>query len=60
MYYILMKKCDCPFDKKEERKEPSIEKARPKINKKKQEENMKHNPMYHIFGSSVLSLYNQK
>ena len=55
-----MKKCDCPFDKKEERKEPSIEKARPKTNKKKQEENMKHNPMYHIFGSSVLSLYNQK
>jgi hypothetical protein len=56
-----MKKCDCPFDKKEEeRKEPSIEKPRPKINKKKQEEKLLNNPMYHIFGSSVLSLYNQK
>ena len=58
---MYMKKCDCPFDKKEdEKKEPTIEKPRPKINKKKQVEKMKDNPMFHIFGNSILSLYNTK
>jgi len=55
-----IKKCPLYNEKEDEKKEPSIEKPRPKINKKKQEEKMKHNPMYHIFGNSVLSLYNTK
>lgn len=43
----------------EEKKEYTIEKTRPKKNKKKIEENMKNNPMYLVFGERILHI-NQK
>lgn len=39
-----------------EKKEYTIEKARPKKNKKKMEENMKNNPMYFVFGEKILNI----
>lgn len=39
-----------------EKKEYTIEKARPPKNKKKIEENMKNNPMYFVFGKSILNI----
>jgi hypothetical protein len=44
------------MDKNEEKKEYTIEKARPKKNKKKIEENMKNNPMYFVFGERILHI----
>lgn len=43
----------------EEKKEYTIEKTRPKKNKKKIDENMKNNPMYFVFGERILHI-NQK
>tara|TARA_R100000951_G_scaffold65204_1_gene54999 strand:- start:511 stop:648 length:138 start_codon:yes stop_codon:yes gene_type:complete len=40
----------------EEKKEYTIEKTRPKKNKKKIEENMKNNPMYFVFGEKILNV----
>jgi hypothetical protein len=37
-------------------KEYTIEKARPKKDKKKVEEKMKNNPMFYVFGEKILSL----
>lgn len=39
-----------------EKKEYTIEKARPKKDKKKLEENMKNNPMYFVFGERILHI----
>tara|TARA_Y100000004_G_scaffold182978_1_gene230253 strand:+ start:483 stop:635 length:153 start_codon:yes stop_codon:yes gene_type:complete len=44
----------------EDKKEYTIEKARPKKNKKKIEENMKDNPMYFIFGERILTFNKNK
>lgn len=44
----------------EEKKEYTIEKARPKKNKKKIIENMKNNPMYSIFGERILNINQNK
>jgi hypothetical protein len=43
-----------------EKKEYTIEKARPKKNKKKIEENMKDNPMFFIFGNRILEFNKNK
>ena len=45
---------------KEEKKEYTIEKKRPKKDKKKIIENMKNNPMYSIFGDKLLTLTENK
>jgi hypothetical protein len=44
----------------EDKKEYTIEKARPKKNKKKIEENMKDNPMYFVFGEKILTINKNK
>lgn len=44
------------MDNNEEKKEYTIEKTRPKKNKKKIEENMKNNPMYFVFGERILHI----
>lgn len=44
----------------EDKKEYTIEKARPKKNKKKIEENMKDNPMFFIFGNRILEFNKNK
>lgn len=47
--------------KEENEKAPyTIEKARPKKNKKKMEENMKNNPMYFVFGERILTIDKNK
>ncbi len=38
------------------KKEYTIEKTRPKKDKKKVEDNMKNNPMYFIFGNRILNI----
>lgn len=43
-----------------EKKEYTIEKARPKKDKKKIEENMKDNPMFFIFGNRILEFNKNK
>jgi hypothetical protein len=40
----------------EKKKEYTIEKARPKKDKKKIIENMKNNPMYFVFGERILTV----
>ena len=44
------------YNNENEKKEYTIEKARPKKDKKKLEENMKNNPMYFVFGEKILSI----
>jgi hypothetical protein len=44
----------------EEKKEYTIQKTRPKKNKKKIIENMKNNPMYSIFGERILFINQNK
>ncbi len=44
----------------EDKKDYTIEKARPKKNKKKIEENMKDNPMYFVFGEKILTINKNK
>ena len=43
-------------EENEEKKGYTIEKARPKKDKKKVEENMKNNPMYFVFGERILNV----
>ena len=53
-----MKSCckGCNENKSCEKKEYTIEKARPKKDKKKIIENMKNNPMYFVFGEKILTV----
>jgi len=44
----------------EENNEYTIEKKRPKKNKKKILENMKNNPMYFVFGEKILTIDRNK
>jgi hypothetical protein len=44
----------------EDKKEYTIEKTRPKKNKKKIIENMKNNPMYSIFGNKIFNINQNK
>tara|TARA_R110000803_G_scaffold57034_2_gene114821 strand:- start:1155 stop:1307 length:153 start_codon:yes stop_codon:yes gene_type:complete len=44
----------------EDKKDYTIEKTRPKKNKKKIEENMKDNPMYFVFGEKILTINKNK
>ena len=44
----------------EDKKDYTIEKVRPKKNKKKIEENMRDNPMYFVFGEKILTINKNK
>jgi hypothetical protein len=44
----------------QDKKEYTIEKARPKKDKKKQEKIMKNNPMYFVFGEKILNIDKNK
>ena len=48
------------MNKVEEKKEITIQKPRPKKNKKKLEDKMKNNPMYFIFGEQILIIEKNK
>mgnify|MGYP003129346354 CR=1 FL=1 len=44
------------MEKEDTKDNNTIEKKRPKKNKKKEIENMKNNPMYFIFGEKILNV----
>tara|TARA_R110000772_G_C13123965_1_gene422151 strand:- start:179 stop:328 length:150 start_codon:yes stop_codon:yes gene_type:complete len=48
------------MNKAEEKKEITIQKPRPKKNKKKLENQMRNNPMYFIFGEQILIIDKNK